>query len=82
MTTKKKKTTAKKKIVKRAVPNGGKSAKVIALLQRPQGVTRKQILQVTGWKAVSVQALAKSAGVKLKIDKKVKGQPLTYRVQP
>jgi hypothetical protein len=70
------KTTAKK-------ANGGtggtvnlskiiKSAKVIALMKRAKGVTRAEVLELTGWKAVSMQQLAKSGGVKLKIDKKEK----------
>jgi hypothetical protein len=85
MATKSKKTTTKK-TAKRASANGkpatprkeSKSAKVVALLQRASGVTREEVLKVTGWKAVSMQALASNAGVKLKMEK-VEGKPIRYR---
>jgi hypothetical protein len=69
-----KKTTTKK-------TNGStrsKVARVAALLQRASGCTRKDVLKLTGWGAVSMQAQAKAAGLKLKM-KKVQGQPIVYR---
>jgi hypothetical protein len=54
-----------------------KTQKVIALMKRAAGVTREEVLKLTGWKAVSMQALAKSAGVTLKIDNSE--QPYRYR---
>jgi hypothetical protein len=83
-----KKTTAKKAVKKAAAkksgvakktgPRGeGKTAKVIALMKRAGGVTRAEILKLTGWKAVSVQQLAKSAGVKLKVSEE---RPFHYKV--
>lgn len=88
--TKTKKSTAKKakanarKPVKGATkkaaskPRGeGKTAEVGKLLKRASGVTRAQILELTGWKAVSVQQLATSLGVKLKIDETKR--PFVYR---
>lgn len=63
-----KKAVAKKATAKRAKRDGSTSAKVIAMLRRKGGATRSQILQVTKWKAISVQQVAKGQGVKLKID--------------
>jgi Protein of unknown function (DUF3489) len=68
-----------RKAAKAATPRKeSKTAKVVALLQRASGVTRKEVLEVTGWKAVSMQQLAASAGVKLKMEK-VEGKPIRYR---
>ena len=55
-----------------------KTAKVIALLQRPNGVTREQVLSMIDWQAISFQQVAKAAGVKLKLEK-VAGKPTVYR---
>jgi hypothetical protein len=55
-----------------------KSAKVVALLQRASGVSREEVSEVTGSKAVSMQQLAASARVKLKLEK-VQGKPIVYR---
>jgi hypothetical protein len=71
-----KKTTTKKPANK---TNGkSKKSQVAAMLQRASGCTRKQVLEVTGWKAVSMQAQAKAAGVRLKMQK-VEGKPIVYR---
>jgi hypothetical protein len=70
------KTTAKKK-TNGGSKAGGKSAQVIALMQRPKGCTREEVLVLTGWKAVSMQQLATNAGVKLKIDDSER--PYRYR---
>lgn len=74
-----KKAAAKKSgVAKKTGPRGeGKTAKVIALMKRAGGVTRAEILKLTGWKAVSVQQLAKSAGVKLKVSEE---RPFHYKV--
>jgi hypothetical protein len=56
-----------------------KAAKVVALLRRPSGCTREQVLEVTGWKAVSMQQQAAAAGLKLKIDDSEK--PYRYRAE-
>jgi hypothetical protein len=45
-----------------------KAAKIAKMLRRKSGVTRDQVLKVTGWKAVSMQQMAGNAGIKLKID--------------
>ena len=76
-----KKTTAKKTTAAKA--NGkprseSKTAQVRAMLQRASGCTREQILELTGWKAVSVQQVAEKAGLKLKMEK-VEGKPIVYR---
>lgn len=47
-------------------PRGEKTLAVKALLERKSGCTRKDILDKTGWPAVSVQAMAKAAGLKLR----------------
>lgn len=58
------------------MPKLNKTAKVVSLMRRPVGVTRKQVLKVTGWKAVSMQAVAAQAGVKIKVSKE---RPFIYR---
>jgi len=64
------KKSAKKAAGKKRAANGEhKTTKVIALMKRAKGVTREEVLALTGWKAVSMQQLAKSAGVKLKVNK-------------
>jgi len=70
--------TKSKKSTTKAKPGENKSAKVIAMLKRPSGVTREEVLKVTGWKAVSMQQVATNAGVKLKIDDS-NGRPFRYR---
>ena len=72
MATKSKKSTTKSK------PGENKTAKVVAMLKRPSGVTREEVLTVTGWKAVSMQQVATNAGVKLKMEK-IEGKPIRYR---
>jgi hypothetical protein len=71
------KTKAKKSNGKTAKPRQSKSAKIVAMLQRPSGVTREQVLKVTGWKAVSMQQMAGNAGIKLKVDESKR--PFVYR---
>ena len=71
--TKPKKTATTKKAngkgaAKSAPRKETKAAKVIALLRRPSGCTREQVLEATRWKAVSMQQQAAAAGLKLKID--------------
>lgn len=83
-----KKSVAKKKVAKKSAAKKGakvkkakvartdsKTAWVIGKLKNG-GVTRAQILEKTGWKAVSVQALAKAAGLKLKVSEE---RPFTYK---
>jgi Protein of unknown function (DUF3489) len=74
--TKAKKTSSK---AKKATNGSGKSktAQVIALMKRPSGVTRAQVLELTGWKAVSMQQVAKAGRVRVKIDKS--SFPFVYR---
>lgn len=80
-----KKTTAKKAPAKKAAKKGAvkkarsgntKVSKVIAGLKSKAGITRAQILKMTGWKAVSVQQLATAAGLKLKVSDE---RPFVYR---
>lgn len=59
-----KRAAAKKSTSSKLTRDGSKTAKVLALLRRPNG-------------AVSMQALAAAAGVKLKIDDR--SSPYTYR---
>lgn len=51
------------------------TAKVGTLLKK--GTTRAEILKATGWKAVSVQQMATSLGLKLKVDESVR--PFKYK---
>jgi len=69
--------TKSKKSTTKAKRGENKTAKVIAMLKRPSGVTRTEVLKVTGWKAVSMQQVATNAGVKLKIDDSER--PYRYR---
>ena len=82
-----KKTKTAKRVAKKAGRNSarvakprgdGKSAKVVEMMKKNCGVTRAQVLKATGWKAVSMQQLAKSAGVKLKVDESER--PFRYSV--
>lgn len=50
-------------------PTGSKLEQIAALLTRKQGCTREDILTLTGWKAVSVPAQAKAAGLELRQEK-------------
>jgi hypothetical protein len=70
-----KKTVAKKINGK---SNKSKTQSALALLRRPKGATRVEILKALGWAAVSVQQLTANSGGKLKIDKSER--PFTYRV--
>jgi hypothetical protein len=74
-----KKTTAKKSTAKKT--NGKtptKTARVVALLQRARGTTRKEALELTGWLGISFQVVCKNAGLKLKMEKP-EGKPFIYR---
>jgi hypothetical protein len=51
---------------------------VIALMRRAKGVTRPEALEVTGWKGISFQIVAKNAGLKLRVESP-KGKPYIYR---
>jgi hypothetical protein len=63
MATKAKATPSKK-------ANGkNKTQAVAALMRRPKGMTREEVL-ATQWPSVSLQAVAKAAGVKLRVDNK------------
>lgn len=53
-------------------------SKVVTLMKRAKGVTREEVLKLTGWKAVSMQQIADGQGVKLKIDKE--SRPFHYMV--
>lgn len=69
--------TAPKTKVKTTGPRGEKTLAVKKLLERKSGCTRKDILDLTGWPAVSVQTMAKAAGLKLRKEKE-KGKATVY----
>ena len=48
---------------------GSKTGLIADLLLRKEGCTRDDILEVTGWPSVSVPAMAKAAGLKLRKEK-------------
>ncbi len=48
---------------------GEKAQKIADMLQRAEGTTTKEVLEVTGWPAVSMPAQAKIAGLHLRKDK-------------
>ena len=56
---------------------GAMTALIGKLLQRPNGVTRREILDATGWPTVSVQTYAKANGIKLRKYKET-GKPTVY----
>lgn len=56
---------------------GSKLELVVGLLTRPEGCTTKDVLAATGWPAVSMPQMAKSAGLTLKKEKT--GKVTTYR---
>lgn len=77
---------ATKRVAAKAAANGGKKSNgvrgaktegVLNLLKRKTGCTREDILGLTGWPSVSVQAMAKAAGLKLKKTKE-KGEATRY----
>ena len=70
---------SKAKTAKKTVKTNGtvKNEQIIKLMRRTNGVTRAEVLELTGWAAVSMQQQAKAAGVRLKIDKSAR--PFRYR---
>ena len=56
---------------------GSKTEIIAHLLQRKNGTTTAEILEATGWPAVSVPAMAKAAGLKLQKEKE-QGKPTRY----
>lgn len=69
---------AKAKTAKTAAKNGGENKTAICakLLARTGGATAKDLLTATGWPTISVPAVARASGLKLR---KVKeGRTTTY----
>jgi uncharacterized protein DUF3489 len=65
---------AKKPKAAKAKSNGGKragnkSAKVVQFLTRPEGCTNKEVLKALGWPTISMPAMAKAQGLKLRKEK-------------
>jgi hypothetical protein len=54
-----------------------KTKKILSLLQREGGCTRAEALKVSGWPSVSMPAVAKAAGLRLRRSKR-KGEPIRY----
>lgn len=70
--------TAKSTTKTEAKSKAGSKTEIVAkLLQRASGCTGAEILEATGWPTVSVPAMAKAAGLKLKKEKE-KGSPTRY----
>lgn len=71
------------RIRKTAKPRDSKQAKLIALLERPEGATIDDLMKATGWQAHSVRgvmsgALKKRLGLTITSEKGENGR--TYRV--
>lgn len=47
----------------------GKAEEVVAMMRKPGGVTKKEVLKAIGWKAISFQQQAAQCGVTVEIDK-------------
>ena len=56
---------------------GSKTAEISRLLKRKTGCTAAEVLEATGWPAVSMPAMAKACGLTLRKDK-VKGERTRY----
>lgn len=86
MATKKRPSTKKAKAAKAkrkaagGQPRGEKTLKVKSMLERKSGCTRAEVLEATGWKAVSMQQMAKACGLKLRLEKQddKPGKPIRY----
>jgi hypothetical protein len=73
------KKVAKKTAAKKPRSGDNKTAGVLALMRRAKGVTRAEVLELTGWKAVSMQQVAENAGVKLVVDESER--PFKYKIK-
>jgi hypothetical protein len=62
---------------KKAAKHGSKLHAVAALLKRAKGCTAAECMAATGWPSISMPAMAKAAGLKLKKVKE-KGEPTRY----
>ncbi len=60
---------ARKPAGERKPREGNKRELVAGLLTRPEGTTTREILDATGWPAVSVPAVAKASGLELRKEK-------------
>jgi hypothetical protein len=72
--------TKARKTTKAKKANGtakSKTAQVVQLMRRAKGVTRAEVLELTGWQAINMNAVAKAAHVKIRIDKS--SFPYRYR---
>ena len=79
---KQKKTSKAKKTSKKVAnghgPRAGTKTEVVAaLLRRKSGCTAAEVLEATGWPAVSMPAMAKACGLALRKEKE-KGSPTQY----
>lgn len=62
-------TAVAKTVSSKPVRPGTKLEAIVSLLRRPKGCTTKDVLQATGWPAVSMPAQAKAAGLRLRKEK-------------
>ena len=81
---KKQSSKKRKKPVEIPVREGSKKAKVIQMLQRPDGATLEGLMKATGWQAHSVRgflsaALSKKMGLEVASAKRDDGQRV-YRI--
>jgi hypothetical protein len=72
------KATARKPRAKAAAGEAGSKTDIVGkLLVRAGGCSGREILEATGWPTVSVPAMAKACGLKLRREK-TKGEPTRY----
>ena len=68
-------------VKKRTPREGNKTQDVLAKMRTAKGITRAEILDMTGWKAVSVQQLVTAQGLNPDKDLKISEErPFTYRL--
>lgn len=68
----KSRTKPAREVIKPSRPPGsgkGKALEVVAMMRKPGGVTKKEVLKAIGWKAISFQQQAAQCGVTVEIDK-------------
>jgi hypothetical protein len=62
----------------RTIPTGTKLALVASMMLRENGCTRQEVLDATGWPAISMQQMARQAGLELEVRRTWRGNTRRY----